>query len=358
MSTITPFTTVTSREIYGADITGLQDAVNRCEFVLGLGTAAITGHALAPVSDQASPTLHRRIYEGTIRGWLTSPAPVIRRAGVIVPLGEYTLYAGQGTVVFHAQQTAGVAITADVTHVTNVSFLTGHPAATAVHGATAAPTAERIIARDTAGRAQVAAPAVAADIARLDTVTTHAGVTTGIHGVGASTVESAAGAQSKVDTHNSVTNPHSATPAATPERIILRDAAGRAKVAAPAAADDIARQDTVTTHAALTDAHSATASATASRIVLRDAAGRAQVTDGAVAADIATWGQVQTRVAKAGDTMTGMLDMDVNTVRLRQPRTPASGSAPGSVGEICWDSDYLYICVATNTWRRIHSTNF
>ncbi|CDN45035.1 hypothetical protein [Paenibacillus sp. P22] len=36
-----------------------------------------------------------------------------------------------------------------------------------------------------------------------------------------------------------------ATSAATPTRIILRDSAGRAKVAAPAAADDIARKDTV-----------------------------------------------------------------------------------------------------------------
>lgn len=169
MST-TPFRAVTSREIYGADISGLQDAVNRCEHVLTLGTAAVTGHTLTAVSDQASPTLHRRIYEGTIRGWLESPAPVIRRAGAIVPTGEYTLFAAHGAIVFHAQQTAGVTITADFTHVTNVSALTGHPAATAVHGATAAAIAERIVARDAAGRAQVATPSVAADIARLDNV--------------------------------------------------------------------------------------------------------------------------------------------------------------------------------------------
>lgn len=155
MST-TPFRSVTSREIYGADISGLQDAINRCEHVLELGTAVVTGHALTAVSDQASPTLHRRIYEGTIRGWLESPAPVIRRGGVIVPLGEYTLYAAQGTVVFHAQQPAGTSITADFTHVTNVSALRGHPAATAVHSATSAPTADRIMLRDSAGRLRIA----------------------------------------------------------------------------------------------------------------------------------------------------------------------------------------------------------
>ena len=195
----TPFRKVTTREIYGADISGLQDAVNRCEHVLTLGTAVLTGHVLVPVSDQAAPTLHRRIYEGTIRGWLESPAPVVRRAGIIVPLGEYTLYAAQGAVVFHAQQTAGVSITADFTHITNVSALTGHPAATS-----------------------------------------------GTHGVGASTIESAAGAQAKVDTHAGLTNTHSATALATADRIILRDAAGRAQVAAPAVGADIARLDTVT----------------------------------------------------------------------------------------------------------------
>lgn len=258
MSAITPFKKVASREIYGADISGLQDAVNRCEHVLGLGMAAVTGHVLAPVSDQASPTLHRRIYEGTIRGWLESPAPVIRRTGVIVPLGEYTLYAAQGAVVFHALQTAGVTITVDFTHITAVSALTGHP-----------------------------------------------GATTGVHGAGTSTVESAAGAQSKVDAHAAGTLAHGATP--TPS---------------------------------------------ANRIMMWNAERRAKVVDGTAADDIAAWGQVQTRVAKAGDTMTGVLDMDANTIRLRQPRTPASATSPGSAGDICWDAGFVYVCVATDTWRR------
>lgn len=130
---ITPFQQVTSREIYGADISGLQDAVNRCESVLGLGTAAVTGHAMLAVNDQLDTTAHRRIYEGTIRGWLLSPAPVIRRGGVVVSAAEYLLLAAQGTVVFHVQQTEGAIITADFTHVTNVSALTGHATAPAPH---------------------------------------------------------------------------------------------------------------------------------------------------------------------------------------------------------------------------------
>ena len=49
---------------------------------------------------------------------------------------------------------------------------------------------------------------------------------------------SEAEADAKVSTHAALTNAHSATATATPDRIVLRDAAGRAKFAAPAAAGD------------------------------------------------------------------------------------------------------------------------
>jgi hypothetical protein len=117
--------------------------------------------------------------------------------------------------------------------------------------AVSAPTADRLMRRDAAGRAQVAAPSAAADIARKDTVdaaqaavqaslNNHEGVTTGVHGVGASTVESASGAQAKVNAHANLTNPHDATSAPAANRLMLRDAAGRARVAGPSAVDDIA----------------------------------------------------------------------------------------------------------------------
>ncbi len=32
--------------------------------------------------------------------------------------------------------------------------------------------------------------------------------------------------------------------------------------------------------------------------------------------------------------------------------TPASATAAGTAGEICWDANYLYVCTATNTWKR------
>lgn len=32
--------------------------------------------------------------------------------------------------------------------------------------------------------------------------------------------------------------------------------------------------------------------------------------------------------------------------------TPASASADGTAGQITWDDDYIYVCTATNTWKR------
>jgi hypothetical protein len=41
-----------------------------------------------------------------------------------------------------------------------------------------------------------------------------------------------------------------------------------------------------------------------------------------------------------------------STVRVGTSRTPASSTATGNTGEICWDSNYVYVCTNTNTWRR------
>lgn len=42
-----------------------------------------------------------------------------------------------------------------------------------------------------------------------------------------------------------------------------------------------------------------------------------------------------------------------NTLRVGTARTPASATAAGNTGEICWDATHLYICVAANSWRRV-----
>jgi hypothetical protein len=33
-------------------------------------------------------------------------------------------------------------------------------------------------------------------------------------------------------------------------------------------------------------------------------------------------------------------------------KTPSSSSDTGKVGDVCWDSNYVYVCTATNTWKR------
>lgn len=35
------------------------------------------------------------------------------------------------------------------------------------------------------------------------------------------------------------------------------------------------------------------------------------------------------------------------------PETPASAAATGTVGQIAWDSNFIYVCTATNTWKRV-----
>ncbi len=39
-------------------------------------------------------------------------------------------------------------------------------------------------------------------------------------------------------------------------------------------------------------------------------------------------------------------------VLIQTSQTPASASASGTAGEIAWDANYIYVCVATNTWKR------
>jgi hypothetical protein len=40
-------------------------------------------------------------------------------------------------------------------------------------------------------------------------------------------------------------------------------------------------------------------------------------------------------------------------LRIETPKTPTSSGATGNIGEICWDTKAIYICTATNTWKRI-----
>lgn len=119
----TPFVDLKSEDILSAHISGIQHTVNKIEEILNLGTAAKVNHVLIPVADQADPTLHNFIYEGTIRNWLTSPAPVVKRNGEVVDPAEYDIQPAYGVVVFKVQQGAENEITADFSHVINSSVV-------------------------------------------------------------------------------------------------------------------------------------------------------------------------------------------------------------------------------------------
>ncbi|MDC3266308.1 hypothetical protein OAU13_00115 [bacterium] len=45
--------------------------------------------------------------------------------------------------------------------------------------------------------------------------------------------------------------------------------------------------------------------------------------------------------------------LDVATVRFTASNPPGSAGATGVAGTIAWDSSYIYVCVATNTWKRV-----
>ncbi len=48
----------------------------------------------------------------------------------------------------------------------------------------------------------------------------------------------------------------------------------------------------------------------------------------------------------------------INGLGAVQPGTPASVTAAGAAGQIRWDADYIYVCIAANTWKRAAISNW
>ena len=53
-----------------------------------------------------------------------------------------------------------------------------------------------------------------------------------------------------------------------------------------------------------------------------------------------------------GTVWQSLLSTGGDTIRVGTSKTPTSASDTGSQGEICWDSNYIYVCIATDTWVR------
>lgn len=47
-----------------------------------------------------------------------------------------------------------------------------------------------------------------------------------------------------------------------------------------------------------------------------------------------------------------LLDVNSDIIRLRTAKTPATAGATGNAGDICWDSGAIYVCVASDTWKK------
>ena len=47
-----------------------------------------------------------------------------------------------------------------------------------------------------------------------------------------------------------------------------------------------------------------------------------------------------------------------DNIRIDTSQTPASSSASGTKGEFAYDTSYIYVCVATNTWKRVALSTF
>lgn len=55
---------------------------------------------------------------------------------------------------------------------------------------------------------------------------------------------------------------------------------------------------------------------------------------------------------KALDKLT-LIAQDIAFQTSRYVRVPAAANSAGTPGWVSYDSDYLYVCVATNTWKRV-----
>lgn len=90
-------------------------------------------------------------------------------------------------------------------------------------------------------------------------------------------------------------------------------------------------------------------------VTIRPGKGTGTGTPGTIvlqAAPVASAGdnaQVPATVATIG---AAALIMAASTNLIVATKTPASAAAAGVAGTVAWDADYVYVCTATNTWKR------
>ena len=72
-----------------------------------------------------------------------------------------------------------------------------------------------------------------------------------------------------------------------------------------------------------------------------------------------TTDQIDVRYLAAASTIDNNISSDLTVTGnitlsglLITPPTTKTSNAPGSVGQMCWDANYIYVCTAANTWKR------
>ena len=84
------------------------------------------------------------------------------------------------------------------------------------------------------------------------------------------------------------------------------------------------------------------------------------VTEEAAPITLATNNAERVRIDSSGRLLVGtgsdsggaLFQVNGDRIRVGTAKTPATSGATGTTGEIAWDADYIYVCTATNTWKR------
>ena len=102
-------------EIRSTHIAGLMDAIGKIEDVLDLQLQAETGVPLTEV--YISEQDRYRIYQAPAgkRNWASSPAPVIKKNGIVISSG-FTIDYGGGAIIVSPSATSTDTFTADVSY--------------------------------------------------------------------------------------------------------------------------------------------------------------------------------------------------------------------------------------------------
>jgi len=72
-----------------------------------------------------------------------------------------------------------------------------------------------------------------------------------------------------------------------------------------------------------------------------------------VGTEIAFFGYDQSTTLAGTLGVSGDVTLSAGDLIITTSTTPASAAAAGVVGTIAWDASYMYVCTATNTWKRV-----